>query len=126
VRLAVVGSRDYPQGRYWIVRNDILHVGQRVGWDHLTLVSGGARGADAMAEQAAKDFGVPIIVHRADWKRHGRLAGMLRNEHIVEDADEMLAYFTTDEPSPGTADSIRRAQRKGIPVHVSINGGVLR
>jgi hypothetical protein len=122
VRLAVVGSRDYPDEHYWRVRNDILEVGWRVGWENLVIVSGGARGADTMAQRAAKEFQVPFEVYPADWKRHGKRAGFLRNQQIVDAADELLGYFTSKDHSPGTADTVRRAVAKGIPVYLSADG----
>ena len=115
MRLAVVGSRDYPPEKYWIVRYEVQRRAHDVGWDDLTLVSGGARGVDAMAEQVARDFDVPIVVHRADWKRYGKSAGYRRNKLIVEDADEMLAFFDGAR-TPGTQHSIDLARAKGIPV----------
>lgn len=116
MRLAVVGSRDYPLESYWVVRYEVQLVGVRVDWD-LELVSGGARGVDSMAEQVAQDFAVPITVHKADWKRYGRAAGHRRNALIVADADEMLAFYAGAE-TPGTASAIRLAREKGIPVSV--------
>jgi hypothetical protein len=123
VKLAVVGSRDYDPSRYWIVRNEIQSIAYRVGWDNIELVSGGARGVDSMAAQAARHFDIPITVFPADWKRHGRRAGMIRNAQIVEIADELLAFFGA-ERTPGTSDTVRRAAQKGIPVWVSDSGGI--
>lgn len=121
MRLAVVGSRDLDPAKYWIVRYEIQKVALRVGWDNFGLVSGGARGVDAMAERAAQEFSVPIEVHKADWKRYGRRAGILRNADIVAAADELLAFFGR-ERTPGTSDSIRRAIAKRIPVAIFEDG----
>ena len=87
----------------------------------MTLVSGGARGVDKMAERAASEFGVPIEVYPANWKRHGKRAGFLRNQTIVDRADELLAFFGKAR-TPGTSDTIRRAVAKGIPVHIFEEG----
>lgn len=117
MKLAVVGSRDFDPHRTWIMRFEIQKIAIRVGWDDIVIVSGGARGADAAAEQCARDFGVPFEVYPTDWKRYGPRAGMIRNQQIVDVADELLAFFQDGE-TPGTADAIRRARAKGIPVQV--------
>jgi hypothetical protein len=119
MRLAVVGSRDYDT--YWVVRHEVQQVAARVGWHDLTLVSGGARGVDTLAERAAHDFGVPIEVYRPDWKRYGSGAGFRRNATIVERADEMLAFYGPTRTA-GTTDSVNRALAKGIPVRVFDDG----
>jgi hypothetical protein len=118
MKLAVVGSRDLQPSLIWKVRWEIQNVGFRLGWDDLTIVSGGARGADAMAAQVAHEFHIPFECYPADWKRYGKRAGMLRNQTIVDAADEMLAFFGNELRTPGTADSVRRAIAKGIPVRI--------
>lgn len=119
--LAVVGSRDIDPKHYWLVRFEVQNVAYRVGWDNLTIVSGGARGVDSMAQRAATEFGVAFQCFPADWKRYGKQAGMLRNQQIVDAADEILAFFGSDR-TPGTSDTIRRATVKGIPTTVFQDG----
>jgi hypothetical protein len=43
------------------------------------VVSGGARGADTLAEEWAKAAGLPTTVYHADWGKLGRKAGPIRN-----------------------------------------------
>lgn len=78
------------------------------------IVSGGARGADAMAESYAKAHGFPCTVYPADWEKHGRKAGFLRNRQIVDHADMVLALW--DGESKGTGMTIDLAKRKGVPL----------
>lgn len=80
-----------------------------------TVISGGARGVDQWAEQAAKARGLHVVIHKPDWTL-GRGAGMIRNAKIVADADMLLAFW--DGQSKGTAHSIQLARKKGIPVQV--------
>jgi hypothetical protein len=43
------------------------------------IISGGARGADALAAEYARAAGIELIEHPAEWKRYGRVAGPIRN-----------------------------------------------
>jgi hypothetical protein len=45
-----------------------------------TIVPGGARGADALAEQYTAVHGHNCIVMKADWSQYGKGAGNIRNE----------------------------------------------
>ena len=53
----------------------------------------------------------------ADWSRHGRRAGVLRNLAMLdEQPTRVLAYHRAG--SPGTTHTITEARRRGIPVVV--------
>lgn len=80
------------------------------------VVSGGAPGVDTWAEQAARRRGLPVLVFKADWDKHGKRAGFLRNQDIV-DAAAIVVAFTYG--SRGTANTIEKARKKGIPVIVN-------
>jgi hypothetical protein len=111
VNIAVVGSRTFEDydllekalDRYTIPKQD-------------TIISGGARGADSLARRYARENGIRMVEHFPNWKRHGRVAGFLRNEKIVKDAEVVVAFW--DGKSKGTQHTISLAERKGIDVHV--------
>ena len=48
------------------------------------LFHGGARGADRAIGRAAFQLGWPVEVLPADWRRHGRAAGPIRNRELLE------------------------------------------
>ena len=48
------------------------------------LLHGGARGADRAIGRAAFQLGWPVEVLPADWRRHGRAAGPIRNRELLE------------------------------------------
>ena len=50
------------------------------------LLHGGARGADRTIGRAAHQLGWPVEVLPADWRRHGRAAGPIRNRLLLEQA----------------------------------------
>jgi hypothetical protein len=81
-----------------------------VGLTITEFVSGGARGADQLAEKYSSQIGIPIKVFPADWDKYGRSAGPRRNEQIVEYCDRLIAFW--DGKSKGTQYSIRLAKNQ--------------
>jgi len=83
------------------------------------IVSGGATGADALAESYAKLRDIPIQVFPADWDTHGRAAGPIRNRQIVKASDLIVAFW--DGKSPGTRSTKGLTEKAGKPfLHVKI------
>ena len=108
MKVAVIGSRDYP----------LLDLVRRLVLDlppDTVVVSGGARGVDRTAEETARARGLEVIVLEPDWEE-GRHAGLARNEDIVEAAEEVIAFW--DGESRGTAHAVRRALEAGKTVRV--------
>ena len=116
-RILVTGSRN------WTNRN-IIKMALKYAWEDLgldpktTLVSGACpTGADRIAEEEWESLGLPIERHPAGWSQHGRAAGPIRNQEMVDlGADVCLAFAMPD--SRGTHDCIRRASDKGIPTQL--------
>jgi hypothetical protein len=97
---AVIGSRSF---------NDYDLLERTLDQYQITsIVSGGASGADSLAEHYAKKRNITIRVIKPDWSL-GRHAGMLRNTEIVESSDIVFAFW--DGQSKGTLDSIKKAAR---------------
>lgn len=80
------------------------------------IVTGDARGADAIARQYALEKGLQLIVCEADWDRYGKAAGPIRNESIVIQADTILAFPLPS--SKGTWNTVKQARQRGIPVDI--------
>ena len=109
MKVAVVGSRDFPDMD--VVRTFVSGLEEGT-----TVVSGGARGVDTVAERAARARGLHVEVHLPDWWTYPRAAGVVRNQKIVDSVDRVVAFW--DGHSRGTADTIKRAKVRGIPVEV--------
>ncbi len=110
MRVAIVGSRKFRD--YKLMLEYLTEI--NLGVTH--IVSGGAKGADSLAERLAKDFAIPITIYYANWDKFGKRAGMIRNESIVNDCEAVVAF-----PSPesrGTRGTISLAEKKGISVYV--------
>jgi hypothetical protein len=72
------------------------------------VLSGGARGVDRCAVEAARARGLRFLEYKADWNRDGRYpAGRIRNQRVAEDCDRMVAFW--DGRSTGTHDAWQRA-----------------
>ena len=112
MRIAIVGSRD---GLPWTrVKAAIAELVGRPGVT--SVVSGGALGVDRLAESIALATGRNVVTVRPDWQRYGRSAGFRRNVQIVEQADEVYAFW--NGTSKGTKHTIDIARKMRKPVHV--------
>lgn len=109
VRVAIVGSRDFP---------NLQAVGQYVSRlpKDSVIVSGGTRGVDRTAEIAAEACGMDKLIFPADWNRHGKAAGYMRNRLIVANADRVVAF--QHNGSRGTQHTIDLARDAGLDVEV--------
>jgi hypothetical protein len=114
-RILVTGSRlwDAPEIVYMALAATIFKYGN----EDVTIVHGGAKGADTIAGEFARFAGHKEEIYKANWKEFGRGAGPIRNQQMVDSgADLCLAFLRPG--SKGTADCIKRAEKSGIPVKV--------
>ena len=85
------------------------------------VVSGGAAGVDTLARSAAEAFDLPFTEMLADWDRHGRRAGYLRNVAMAEYAKAVppgALVAVWDGVSRGTKHMIDIGRERGLLVHV--------
>ena len=80
----------------------------------ITLIHGGARGADTLADRAGRQLGMRIEPHPADWQAHGRAAGPIRNRQMVDLGADLCLGFPLGT-SKGTWNCMRTAATAGIP-----------
>ena len=97
-----------------------------LGWsfDELEVVQGRARGVDLAAEAWARARGRKCTPFPADWNRHGKRAGILRNVEMAEYGDGLLAFW--DWESRGTAHMIKTMKQQGKPTLVIRISGISR
>jgi len=84
------------------------------------LIAGGARGADAFAEEWAIERRVPTWIFPAEWHVYGNAAGPRRNQQMIEDGKP--DFVVAMPGGAGTSDMIRRARKAGIPTYVFDEG----
>jgi hypothetical protein len=89
-------------------------------WPEVTLVHGGARGADSQAGQIGREVGLEVEVFEAEWDRYGRSAGFKRNQAMLDSGVDLVWAFVDKplEDSRGTAHMVRIAREAGVQVRV--------
>lgn len=120
MKVAVIGSRGFDN--YSLLKK----VMNKYAKQATAIVSGGAKGADTLAERYAQEFNLEKIIFLADWGNiqvspciirnnskgpYNAMAGHNRNTKIVESADLIIAFW--DFSSKGTRDSLKKAHKMG-------------
>jgi hypothetical protein len=80
------------------------------------VVCGGARGADMLGAEWGRACSIPVKLFPADWERHGKSAGYLRNQQMAEYADALAAFW--DGKSRGTKHMINLMLNLEKPTYV--------
>jgi hypothetical protein len=106
VRVLVCGGRNYADTpSVFATLDEIMPT---------HVIHGAASGADHIAGMWATARKVPCTAYPADWRKHGKAAGPIRNQVMLESSkpDLVIAF----PGGSGTADMIRRAAAAGIEV----------
>ena len=103
MKVAVVGSRTFTD--YILLKETLDKLYPNIQ----LIVSGGAQGADSLAEKYAQEEGIPTLIIYPEWKKYGKAAGFVRNKDIVGAGDILVAFW--DGASKGTKDSIDFAKK---------------
>jgi hypothetical protein len=98
MKVAVIGSRTFDD------LDKLSLTMLELPFEVTIVISGGAKGADALAEKSANENNIPIRIHKPDWTKYGKGAGVIRNRLIIDDCDYCLAFW--DGASKGTKSSI--------------------
>jgi hypothetical protein len=80
------------------------------------VVHGAARGADSIAAQIAENMGLQVVAYPADWDAHGKAAGPIRNQRMLDENLDITLVVAFPGIGKGTFDMMRRAREKGIKV----------
>lgn len=110
MRVLVCGGRRFSDcGLIWRTLDDLA---KKEVID--CLIEGDAPGADRIAGAWAKRRRVDLRLFPADWTKHGRAAGPIRNQKMLDAGkpDLVIAF----SGGTGTADMVRRAKAANVPV----------
>lgn len=118
MKLVIAGSRSFDHHTgYGLVVATLVHHRLWPIYDHVREVVSGhcPDGIDQVGEFLARQYVLPCRLFPADWDRHGRPAGMIRNREMALYADAALVVW--DGRSPGSACMAREMVRLGKPVY---------
>lgn len=106
MRVLVTGGRDYADEAKVDYTLSSLVVTR--------LAQGGASGADRLAALWAHEHRIPCDTFPADWALHGRTAGPIRNQQMLDDfKPDLVVAFPGGR---GTAHMVRIAKAAGVEV----------
>lgn len=113
----VVGSRNFDNYDLLETMLDNLLIDQH----DIAIVSGGAKGADSLAERYALEKDCTCIVFKANWKQYGRSAGIKRNEEMqqyIAQFENRCCIAFWDGQSKGTQSNFKLAEKYGNRLHI--------
>lgn len=113
----VVGSRTF--NNYELLKEKLDKL--LVNYTDVCIVSGGANGADALAERYANEKGYELKVFKADWDNKGKSAGYIRNaqmhKYISKFQNRGVVAFWNGN-SKGTEHSFKLAEQYNNPIRI--------
>lgn len=112
-KVVVAGGRDFND--YELLKETLNHLLQKKLPD-VEIVSGAARGADALGERYAKEYNLGLHKKPADWDRYGKSAGYRRNAEMAKYADAAVCFW--DGKSKGTKHMIDLAEKEGLQLKI--------
>jgi ABC-type Fe3+-hydroxamate transport system substrate-binding protein len=110
MRVVVCGGRDFTDSDLVFRTLNELHDATPI----TDLAHGGAPGADTIAGQWMLRTGRQPVVFLADWGKHGRAAGPIRNAKMLAELNpDLVVAFPGGR---GTADMVAMAKAAGVKV----------
>ena len=114
-KLIVCGGREYSNAD--TINRALSAAHERTGI--AMIITGGAKGADALAARWAHANAIPYLTAPANWERHGDAAGPIRNQWMLDqDVDGVIAF----PGGAGTKHMCEIARKAGVPVWEPIRG----
>lgn len=112
MKVIIAGSRYYKPTDL-----ELDHTLEESGFDIYLLVCGMAPGVDQAALRWARKRDIPWSPFYADWSKHGKAAGPIRNREMAQLADALIA-FRLDGGTKGTDNMIYEAKLENLPIHI--------
>lgn len=121
-RIIVAGSRNFTDWHFFYKAMSDLFT---TSFDYMDseIVSGGAKGVDAMAKQftavgIANIMKTPYREFPANWELNGRAAGPIRNREMAQYGTHLVAFW--DGKSKGTKNMIDEFKKANKDQHLLI------
>lgn len=111
MRLCIAGSRTLSPG-FGFLRSTISMFGLEKIKE---IVSGGANGVDSEGEHFANHLEIQFTQFHADWDKHGKAAGPIRNKEMAQYSDVLLLIW--DGESKGSANCRKEFEKLRKPIY---------
>lgn len=102
----------------------VLEVIKKSNLEITEVVSGVAQGVDTLGITYAYNNDIPIAQFPANWNKHGKSAGYIRNVEMAQYADALIAVW--DGKSKGTKNMIEIANKRNLKVYIEIISKIRR
>jgi hypothetical protein len=117
-RVLVCGGRHFQYERKLFETLDRIHHFRNFTF----LMEGGAKGADKLAKKWRTERGIPGKTYDANWGKHPKAAGPIRNgEMLAHGKPDLVIAFAG---MTGTADMVTQAKRACVEVIEIAPGGM--
>lgn len=109
-RVLVFGGRDFSRRDVLFDALDEIRQHNQID----SVITGSARGVDSFGSEWAVSRGIPLIEYPANWDKHGRRAGPIRNQQMLDEGKPTLGVQFPG--GTGTEDMRRRLNGAGVRV----------
>ena len=114
-KIIIAGGRNFND--YELLEKEVSGFLKTLDIDSgLEIVSGGAKGVDAMGERFAQENNFAVKLFPAEWSKYGRGAGPKRNKQMAEYATHLIVFWNGE--SRGTKSMIMLAKKNNLNVTV--------
>lgn len=118
MKISISGSRYYND--YQNFSRILRYYKENIHITHINI--GDAKGVDSMCVRFCQENNINYTILKADWNKHGKAAGPIRNDDIIKDTLLLIAFPLDEskgcEKSKGTWDAINKGIKNGLYVHV--------
>jgi hypothetical protein len=113
MKLLICGDRnwtDFEMIESWLERFLETHDSRDI-----TVIRGGARGADSISGAVAAKHDCQVVVAPADWDSFGLAGGPIRNQQMLKlKPDLVVAFYDDIQQSKDTRDMVMAAQKAKV------------
>lgn len=122
VRVIVAGSRTFDN--FSLMEKELMRYFKKNGLHRadVEIISGTANGADKLGEHFAEKYGLKLSKFPADWDKHGKSAGYIRNaemaKYAIEDDNKGVLFAFWNNVSKGTKNMIDLAKKYKLDITI--------
>lgn len=113
IKVIIAGGRDFRDIGF--MRKTLEHLFSNIGKPD-EVVCGMAKGADLLGFQWASENNITVKRFPANWTRHGKAAGYIRNDQMADYATHCVCFW--DGYSRGTQHMIDIAKKKNLKLKI--------